>query len=636
MLDRLPGRLLASRQRVRARNVIYAAAMSQSRAKPSVEALDRTTWRAVVTPEADFDSMAAGFRDLASIATEAGDAEAASSCEVLSAICSLRPALEPTRDPYAPMWELEDRRSFLPEDLSPADLEYIEDLVPLSDNGWLAARLADLLWIRKHGLKPYEAARTAVRKWFSAGLRTEHWMDALENWPRFIQLAKQLKFVPELQEARDALAARFWDPATEPRRVLDFADLLTETGLPDRAEWERIADRLSQLAAEEQDGLLQRHLYAEVARMRRRLGDEDNYATAQYEVVAWWVREAERRSADSAGASVSLYQSALKELRLIPNKQRVRLKIDGLATELAGRIRAAGVSALDEMIAFTSPGIDIQDDAERVQALVSGHDAAYATALFVGIAPYVAETQTRTDAERLLAESVMDRLFVTQHYAPDGRVTGASLPDSDGPWEGYPANVWEKMLTLFDLHVQAVVKVLILPALEVMTVEHRIRVRDLRILSECSPIVPADRRESVSRALAAGFSRDWITALYLLVPQVENIVRSLLVSAGVLTTQMKEDASEHELGLSALLERTELIDILGADILFELRALFGGPVGANLRNNVAHGLLSDGEAGSLHAIYAWWFLLRLVYIPYWNGLQSERAKADESQQDESD
>lgn len=607
--------------------------MNEPRATPSVEALERTTWRNVATPEADYHSMAAGFIELANEATESNDAEAASSCALLGAICWLLPATEQTHDPYAPMWRLDGHRSFLPDDLTTADLEFLEGLVQQSDSPWLNARLADLLWIRKYGSKPYEAARTAVTEWFKVGLHTEHWMDALENWPRFLQLAKQLKFRKELQDAHKELAISFWDPATDARRALDLADLITETGQADRGEWERITDRLSELASKENDSLLQRHLFVEVAKMRRRLGDTDAYAVAQQKVVAWWMSEAKRRSADSAMASVSLYQSALKELRVIPNKQRAQLGIDGLAVELAEKIRAAGVSALDEMVSITSPSIDLREAAERVQALMSGHNVARATALFVGLATYLSESETRADAQELLAGSIFDGHMSSQTLEGDGRVASSSAPDIAGPWPGYRANEWEKMLDLFDLHVQAVVKGGILPALEVFAVEHRIRLRDIRVVSECSPVVPADRNESVARALAAGFNQDWIAAVYLLTPQVENIVRSALYSAGVATTQIKEDNSEHELGLSTLLERAELIDILDADIVFELRALFGGPTGANLRNNAAHGLLSDREARSLHAIYAWWFLLRLVYIPYWNGLHGEETEVAEPPQD---
>lgn len=608
--------------------------MSEPRATPSVEALEHTAWEDVATSDADFDEMEAGLRELATQAAASGDREAESSCALLSAICSLQPTNEKTHDPYVPMWQFAGRRSFLPDDLREEDLAFLQDLLSKTKSPWLAARIGDLLWLKKYGPKPYQSAQIAVSNWLDAGMQVKHWMDALENWPRFLQLARQLKLNDHLQRAYNTLRALFWNPDTERRRKLDLAELMLLTGQADKGEVERIAAELTKDASIEKDSLIGRQLYEYVAYLQRRLDNEDDYSTAQYAVVQWWMNEADRRSADSAAASVSLYQSALKELRLIPNSQRARLNIENLATTLAEKIRAAGVGALDEMTAFTSPGVDLSDDAERVQAAMSGHDAANATALFVSLVPYLSEAEERKAAEDRLADSVMLGLFTAQTFADDGRVIGTSGPNMDGPWAGYPANVWEEMQRTFgDIHIQWAAKIRILSALDVLTLEHRIRLRDLLAVSRSSPFVPADRHESVARALAAGFNQDWIAALYLTTPQVENIVRSVLNEAGVKTTQMKEDNSEHELGLSSLLERTELNDILTPDILFELRLLFGGPTGPNLRNNAAHGLLSDAAAKSLYAVYAWYFLLRLVYIPYWNGLHSEDDGSGESARD---
>lgn len=90
-----------------------------------------------------------------------------------------------------------------------------------------------------------------------------------------------------------------------------------------------------------------------------------------------------------------------------------------------------------------------------------------------------------------------------------------------------------------------------------------------------------------------------------------------------------------EVGLSALMEKPETVDVFAEDTAFEIRALFCDPLGANLRNQVAHGLLSDGTTVSAESIYAWWLALRLVFVTYWNALHktdkdSSRTEVDES------
>lgn len=97
----------------------------------------------------------------------------------------------------------------------------------------------------------------------------------------------------------------------------------------------------------------------------------------------------------------------------------------------------------------------------------------------------------------------------------------------------------------------------------------------------------------------------------MLAPQVENIVRQLLKKNGITTTSGAEDI-EHEIGLSALLEKSEAKEILGDDLWFELQAVFTSSLSANLRNMVGHGLLDDETSNSYYSIYGWWFILKWI------------------------
>lgn len=604
--------------------------MNDAHAHPSAQALDRTAWESIDVQEATFLELWSGFGELARTAEVADDAEAAAACRLLGGICSLIAADDQMHEPYAPMAQFQGRRSFIPDDMTEKDLDFIAEIAPRVASARLGARCNDILWIRKYGARPHEAGRRAVISWLRVGIETgEAWyIDTEGDWARYLHIARQLKLKDEIQAAYEMLSKAFWE--ANARQSLDLVDLLLDTGRADRSEWGRVAERLTSLAANTDEGTLRRELWTYAAKLYKRLGDADAEAAAQYEVVTWWMDEADRRLKGSALSAVALYQSALQSLRLISKKQRERLDISGLASELAKLIRSSGVSALDEMRPITGESIDLRAEAEQVQAAVSGKDAAYATLLLVGAVPYMVESDERRAAEERLSDSAIMGLVSTQHIAGDGRVVHNASPEEDGPWAGYSGKVWDEMVGVFDdLHVQWAVKGRILPALDVVTLEHRIRVRDCEVVARCSPIVPSGREQTVARALAAGFNYDFTAALYMLTPQIEHIVRSALHESGVSTTTMG-DRVEQEIGLSSLLAIPAVEEVFGTDIVFELRALFGGPVGANMRNAVAHGLLSDGEAVSLHAVYAWWFLLRLVYIPYWNGLNHETPDGGEA------
>jgi hypothetical protein len=80
---------------------------------------------------------------------------------------------------------------------------------------------------------------------------------------------------------------------------------------------------------------------------------------------------------------------------------------------------------------------------------------------------------------------------------------------------------------------------------------------------------------------------------------------------------LQSDGTETENALGSLLSKPDTKERLGEDLHFALQALFADPCGANLRNNIAHGLLDDEKCQSAGVIFAWWLIFQLVYTHYW-------------------
>jgi hypothetical protein len=175
-----------------------------------------------------------------------------------------------------------------------------------------------------------------------------------------------------------------------------------------------------------------------------------------------------------------------------------------------------------------------------------------------------------------------------------------------------------EMIHDYGILVSIVVHGDIWPALEVLLLEHRLREADFIGLANQSPIIPKGRAGLFGKALFAGFDRDFVTALHLLIPQIEHLVRVHLKQAGAKTTNLDKDGIENENGMSTLMDLPEAEQVFGKDLAFELKALFCDPFGPNLRNELAHGLLDEDACHSPFAIYAWWLGLRLVFKTWWN------------------
>lgn len=174
------------------------------------------------------------------------------------------------------------------------------------------------------------------------------------------------------------------------------------------------------------------------------------------------------------------------------------------------------------------------------------------------------------------------------------------------------------MIRSYTLEISQITQGMILPALEVLNLEHRLRENDFIALTNQSPTVPKDRIRLFAKGLYLGYDGDFVGALHLLVPQIENMVRQRLRAIGCKTSTVGDDSVETENGLSALIVLPEVTELFGEDLGFELRALLCDAAGPNLRNEIAHGLFGDSVYYSVASVYTWWLSLKLVLNSFWN------------------
>jgi hypothetical protein len=68
------------------------------------------------------------------------------------------------------------------------------------------------------------------------------------------------------------------------------------------------------------------------------------------------------------------------------------------------------------------------------------------------------------------------------------------------------------------------------------------------------------------------------------------------------------------INIEEILKNTKMREILGEDHAFTLDGVLGDRLGANVRNNVAHGLLDDATSNSYETAYLWWLALNLLRL----------------------
>ena len=218
-----------------------------------------------------------------------------------------------------------------------------------------------------------------------------------------------------------------------------------------------------------------------------------------------------------------------------------------------------------------------------------------------------------------LTESPIRAFIPTFYLDPDNRVI-AQHSELSGPTpsKADAAVIRAEMARHYDWMTRSAVYGRILPALDTLTSEHIAGKEDFVELARQSPTVPPRQEVLFGKALFYGYDHEFDTALHLLVPQIENMVRFHLKRRGAKTTNVDEDGIETENGLSTLIDLPQATIVFGEDVAYEIKTLFCDHFGQNLRNNVAHGLLDDDQSQSAHSVYAWWFGLKLVFNTYWS------------------
>ncbi len=557
---------------------------------------------------------------------------------LLADACSMMLSPSSPNEPFKPYAVFHDRRSVIPDDLLDADITFFAQIIDAVDDIWLKARLADLVWLKGKPRNP-AFALTAIDAYRSLPLDIDTWIRGGRScWSRAISLAKMLRAgaSDRLQQIGASVVASF-NAATRADGFLALwlADVLRSNGLGYGHQAD-VAMRLEALAVQfdgEGDLHRARAYFSAAADWHGAIPDEIKAAEMLVAVAEGWVKEAVARSASEKPMhmmAASFYENAIQSYRMIPRTERATHRVDERVAELRTHLNESGEKSLGEMGLIRTPGVNIADIVENARKSVTGKSAQEALLAFVNLHRGADEEGLRNSALDRMREFPLQALFAATVMSRDGRVIAKrpALSLGGGPTEADDTAIRVEMIRDYGILVSIVVQGDIWPALEVLLLEHRLREAEFVDLARHSPIVPKERAGLFGKALFAGYERDFVTALHLLIPQIEHLVRVHLKQAGAKTTNLDKDGIENENGMSTLMELPEAEQVFGKDLVFELKSLFCDAFGPNLRNELAHGLLDEDGCHSPFAIYAWWLALRLTFNTWWNAARKSTVAED--------
>ncbi len=532
----------------------------------------------------------------------------------LAEVCSLHPDYSQAGNAYDLPWS--------PASQLPASgLDALETTIDQIRDPEFRARVGDVLWEFR---RRHRAAETTVR----ALIDSSQALESIEHWPLFTaRLERALGLAAKLGRGKPLhqhvcahVEASIQKYRHEPKAGFLCAKLIKILGQQkrlDAAEYATISQELAeQLTALKQWD--QAHEYWRLcATFNQRLSDTDATKSALQRAAECWVQKAETNhlgdKPDHLFASHWM-GIAFHELQQAAADEERRAQVHRRFRELQqlGMQQMKPLKLSDAVVEMA------EAHASQLAGLGKGHVSGYSfqraifRLAFMVPPPNPDEIKQRIESES--RQSVFMNLMPTATITETGLMADqlGPMPNSAGPERD------EWMLKRAYFHARQFewpdLAQLIEAARHQVIDEHAGGFDELAFLVASNPFIPRGHEPLYLRGLHAGLFGDWVIAVHLLVPQLEASIRWVFEQRGFITSTVEPEGIQQERLLGKLLFRAEMETVFGRERSFNLRGVLVEKFGFNLRNDMAHGFISEQGFFSPAAPVLWWLVLQMCCL----------------------
>ena len=582
----------------------------------SFDEVQRYDWRTVVAAPTrpDWNEYSGLFANEAQRLSGSGDALGELVFRFLSAVTSMSAAFGREGDPFQPMLRTPTGRSAALGDFSPTDIEVLRQLSAATDDPEIRARFADVACCRK--FSP-EMAREAVASYLAAATLRED----VEHWPRFqhyllraAQLAHRLgrknkPFADVAKHVEDLLKRT--SSTDSGLCCLKLLELEAEFGFGDPASYSVLAEGMAERLESASKFNFAGRYWMVATDLYRDAKRPDDAKRCRLRAAETHVLEADglEKLAGAGGLNITHHLSSGLEALRRGGADKDRIE------QVHHRLLRAQKESLKEMGTY-SHEMDISEVKAKAREAVSGcglRDALIRLA--TGIDP-VDPTKLRKEVEKNAKKFPLQALIPSSIVDHEGRVIGQRPSMFTNDSAQYEAALEGEMFhqatqTQWPFRVSAFIE----PAMIQIFEEYRPDWRDLLGLVRNNPFVPPGHEEFFVCGIYAGLTGDLIAVAQYLAPQVENSIRFVLEQKGVITSKFDKEQIQEVRTLDGLLRLPQTLELFGAGHIFELRGVLTEPIGWNLRNRVAHGLVTSDGCYTPASLMLWWLVVRFCMFP---------------------
>lgn len=577
--------------------------------------LAQIDWDALLatSDERECHSYADALCKAAGEATAAGDEHRGAALRFVADATGMMLKASKAGAPFAAMFDMRDRRSAIPEDFDVDLLKQTESWATGLTDPELRARMCDLIWVRA---KSHIAARAAIPAYLESARTLEdpqHWTLGAERQERALRLALRLgransSLVDQVVASIEETLARCdgEDPLYLSERLMA---LLFEVRRGGAGRYAALAAKLAERAESQGDFRRAQTYYEREAAWQSRVPNEIARTAALIKAAEALVKEADAALGRPGGgniASAAVLGDAMEAFRRIPDQQD---RVEALHKEMLARQQRSIVELMRASTEF-----DLTEMVQTAVRHVSGRSLRDALYAFVTMLRPPTLQSLRDQAEKTARDNPFTALMPSDIINSAGKVVHrvpGMMTDDETERE---LALRARMFFHARGHRSAFAQGAINHARAQLVAEHNLGLTDLDLLIRYSAFVAPGHHNLVAVGLHAGFELDLVVSTHILLPQFEASLRHLLDARGFATSFFSPEGIQEEKPLNVLLAADEAKQIFGEDGVFELQDLLVDKAGTNLRNEVAHGLVTHEQCYSADALYFWWLMLRFSLL----------------------
>jgi hypothetical protein len=491
--------------------------------------------------------------------------------------------------------------------LTEEEVQIMQELAGSITDPELLARFADFVWLKTRDRKYGEIA---VDNYLASAQRLRDpgkWTGCAFRYERAATLAASLgkkneRYARSIETIQQYLA----DLNGEDTLFLSehLMSILLDQKEGDRSQYAALAEKCALAAQQRADFYIAGYYWNLKVRWHIALNDPEGERRARIAGAESVVKDGETRIVGEQPSFIAAAESVQRGLAMLQKAGAPQNRID----ELAARLKEYQAKSLRELKPLKRAKFDPTAMANEARAAVAGRNLSDTIAAFVELPHLPRRDAVRREVLKDAKKFIFRQLFGETHLNNEGAAIagrGSVSGDEAEETDNVLALMYQDVVKSFSLQAQTTIE----PAWRQIQDEHGVREQDMSVIVHQSWFVPPSHEPLFAKGLTAGFNGDLMTAIYLLVPQIEPAIRWQLQRRSVNTMRLNRDGYHEERDLNQLLALPEAREFLSDPVHFALTAILTSRFGYNLRNNLAHGLIDARECYSVVCLFFWALVL---------------------------